>query len=159
MSPMLDDPQAEAIRRIAEETLAAHSAELVECNVHRHTGGLQLRFLVDKVGGVTVQDCTRLNRLISEALDASGAIDVAGYTLEVSSPGLDRPLVTKRDYERALGDELDVELLEPLADTNARQLRGRVLAVQEDAVVLASGSGNSTVPFANIQRARKAIRW
>ena len=158
MSPMLDDPQAEAIKRIAEEILAAHSAELVECNVHRHTGGLQLRFLVDTVGGVTVQDCTRLNRLIGEALDASGSVDT-NYTLEVSSPGLDRPLVTKRDYERAIGDELDVELLEPLADTKARQLRGRVLAVQEDAVVLASGSGNLTVLFANIQRARKAVRW
>ena len=159
MSPMLDDPQAEAIRRIVEEVLAVHSAELVEYNVHRHTGGLQLRFLVDKIGGVTVQDCTRFNRLISEALDASGAIDAAGYTLEVSSPGLDRPLTTKRDYERALGDELDVELFEPLADAKARQVRGRVLAVQDDAVVITFDNGNVTVPFAKIQRAKKAIRW
>ena len=159
MSPMLGDPQAEAIKRIAGEVLAAHSAELVECNVHRHTGGLQLRFLVDKVGGVTIQDCTRFNRLITEALDASGAVDVMGYTLEVSSPGLDRPIATKRDFERAIGDELDIELNEPLAGSNTRQLNGRVLAVLEDGIVLASRTGNITVQLAKIQRAKKTIRW
>lgn len=155
---MLEDPQAEHIRQIAEAVIVEQKAELVECNVHRHTGGLQVRLLVDKVGGVTVQHCTRLNKQIGAALDAAGAIDV-GYTLEVSSPGLDRPLVTKRDYERALGEDIDVELAQPPAGGKHRQLTGRVLAVHDDAVVIAAASGNATVLFANIQRANKAIRW
>jgi ribosome maturation factor RimP len=154
---MLDDPQAEQIRRIAEAVVAEQRAELVECNVHRHSGGLQVRLLVDRIGGVTVQDCTRLNRLIGQALDEQNAIE-SPYTLEVSSPGLDRPLVSKRDFERAIGEDVDFELSQPVEGVKGRALQGRVLAVQEEAVVIVAREGSVTVPFPAVQRARKTIR-
>ena len=151
----LMETQPEAIRTLAEPILAACAAELVELTQVRHGRQVNLRFLVDKVGGVTVQDCARLNQLISEALDASDLID-ASYTLEVSSPGLDRPLVSTRDFERAIGEQVEIELIEDLR--GSKQIKGQLLAVQQAAVVVTTRMGNVTVPLANIHRALKTIR-
>lgn len=146
----------DAIRGLAEPILEAGSAELVELTLHRHSRQLLVRLLVDKVGGVTIQDCARFNQLIGQALDGAGLID-GSYTLEVSSPGLDRPLVSKRDFERAIGDEVELEVAE--AVRGSKQLTGTLLAVQQEAVVVTTGSGNVTVPMDRIQRARKAIHF
>ena len=155
----MDEARQEMIRQVTAPIFEAASTELVELTAHQHGGGLLLRFLVDKVGGVTVQDCASLNQRIGQALDA---LDSAGttaerYTLEVSSPGLDRPLASKRDFERALGEDIEVELSEPVRE--ARQLKGRLLSVQDEAVVLITRFGNLAIPFRQIRRALKAIRW
>ncbi|MBI3087776.1 MAG: ribosome maturation factor RimP [Candidatus Omnitrophica bacterium] len=152
----MDDTQREAVRQLAEPILAGASAELVELNLHRHGGGTLVRLLVDKVGGVTIQDCARLNQLLSQALDEA---DVIGerYTLEVSSPGLDRPLVSRRDFERAIGEDLDLQLSQPLGSSH--QVTGQLLAVQPEAVVISTIAGNVTVPMGSIQRAKKTVKW
>ena len=152
----MDDPRVGAIRQVAEPILAAASAEVVELSCHRHSGQLVVRFLVDKVGGVTIQDCARLNQRIGEALDAANCLGDS-YTLEVSSPGLDRPLVSRRDFERALGEPIECEL--HTAVRGSTRLHGTLLAVQEAALVVITPSGNVTVPLAEIQRATKAVRW
>ncbi|MBI3324689.1 MAG: ribosome maturation factor RimP [Candidatus Omnitrophica bacterium] len=130
--------------------------ELVELNMRRHSGQVLLRFLVDRVGGVTVQDCAILNQRIGQSLDLAGTI-AEGYTLEVSSPGLDRPLATKRDFERALGEEIEVELDRPMREL--RQLKGQLLSVQDEAIVLITRLGNLAIPFEQITRAKKALQW
>ena len=152
----MDEPRVETVRRLAEPILAAEAVELVELSCHRQGGQLVVRLLVDKVGGVTIQDCARLNQHLSQALDGDGAFE-DGYTLEVSSPGLDRPLVSKRDFERAIGEELQLELAE--AGQASRHVRGALLAVQHEAIVVTTAAGNVTVPFGQIQRAKKALRW
>ena len=101
---MIDD-SLETIRPVALPILEAASVELVELTAHQHGGQVVVRLLVDKVGGMTIQDCARLNQLIGQALDAADCL-AQSYTLEVSSPGLDRPLVSKRDFERAIGEGL-----------------------------------------------------
>ena len=146
----------ETIRQLAEPILAAASAELVELTLHRHGGQLRVRLLVDKVGGVTIQDCARLNQLVGQALDEANVIE-GYYTLEVSSPGLDRPLVSKRDFERAIGEELEVELLEAVGGST--HVKGQLLAVQPAAVVITTRAGNLVIPLERIKRALKAVRW
>jgi ribosome maturation factor RimP len=153
---MVDDPRLEAIRQVAQPLLAEKQVELVELALRRHGGQLVVRFLVDKVGGVTIQDCARLNQLIGEALDAADWMNDS-YTLEVSSPGLDRPLISKRDFERAIGEAVEVELSEGVR--GSRQIAGPLLAVQHEAIVVTTPSGNVTVPLTQIRQARKAIRF
>ena len=99
----MDDPQATSIRTLVEPLLADQRMELVELTCRPQSGGLLLRLLVDQVGGVTIRDCARMNQILGEALERSGLMAEDHYMLEVSSPGLDRPLVSRRDYERALG--------------------------------------------------------
>jgi len=144
------------IQALAEPILAEGGMELVELTSQPHGGQRLIRFLVDRVGGVTVQQCARMNRRIGEALEAASLME-GGYTIEVSSPGLDRPLVSKRDFERALGEELRLEVRREAG--RSQELRGMLLAVRQEAVVLKMTSGNVTVPFAEIRAAKKAVRW
>ena len=146
----------EAIRQLVEPMLTAVATELVELILHRHGGQVLVRLLVDKVGGVTIQDCARLNQLIGQALEAANVIEEP-YTLEVSSPGLDRPLVSKRDFERAIGEELEVELREAVG--SSAHVKGSLLAVQQEAVVITTPAGNVVVPFGQIRRALKEVHW
>src|SRR3989338_2925547 len=137
----MDDPRLPAIQALIEPILADREMELVELTCRPQGRQLLLRLLVDKVGGVTIQQCARVNQLIGEALEAANLIEES-YLVEVSSPGLDRPLVTKRDFERALGEELHVGF--SLEDGRVRELQGMLLAVQPEAIVLKMASGNVT---------------
>jgi ribosome maturation factor RimP len=151
----MDDERLSDIQRLAEPILEAAATEVVEWSCHRYGGRLVVRLLVDKVGGVTVQDCTRLNRQIGQALEQSEAFSEP-YALEVSSPGLDRPLTTRRDFERAIGEQIEVRLHTEV--NGALQLEGDLLVVQPEGLVLVTPTGNVTVPLATIQRAVKTIR-
>ena len=143
-----------AIQALIEPIFAEREMEIVELTCRPQGRQLLLRVLVDKVGGVTIQQCARVNRLIGEALETANLIEES-YLIEVSSPGLDRPLVTKRDFERALGEELHVGF--SLEDGRVRELQGMLLAVQPDALVLKTPSGNITVSLAQIRTAKKAL--
>ena len=152
----MDDQVVADIQALAGPLLADEGMELVELTVQPRGGQRLIRFLVDKVGGVTIQQCAQMNRRLGEALDAANLME-GGYTIEVSSPGLDRPLVSKRDFERALGEELRLDVRQ--ADGRSQELCGMLLAVQHEAVVLKMPSGNVTVPLAAIRAAKKAVRW
>ncbi|OGX28389.1 MAG: hypothetical protein A3B78_00860 [Omnitrophica WOR_2 bacterium RIFCSPHIGHO2_02_FULL_67_20] len=153
---MAQAPLLAGIQAIAEPILADRSLELVELTCRLQGRQQIIRLLVDRVGGVTTQHCAQVNQLISNALEAANVIE-GSYTVEVSSPGLDRPLVTKRDFERALGEELRMGAAQ--ADGRVRELGGMLLAVQHEAIVLKTPSGNVTIPFGDIRGAKKAIRW
>ena len=154
---MLPDPATqEAIRKLVESILADRATGLVELDCRQQGRQVALRLLVDKVGGVTIRDCALLNQRIGQALDQTQLL-AESYTLEVSSPGLDRPLTSMRDFERAIGEELDVDVLERIQ--GAAHLTGKLLAVQPEAIVLITAAGTRTVPTATIRRAVKAIRW
>ncbi len=152
----MDDTQLDAVRQVAEPIFLEAHAELVELSWYRQGRQVVIRFLVDKVGGVTIQDCARLNQRIAEALDVADCL-AEPYTLEVSSPGLDRPLAAKRDFERALGESIEVELTVAVRGTH--RLTGTLLAVQPEAIVLVTDAGNLTVPLAQIRSAVKAMEW
>jgi ribosome maturation factor RimP len=152
----MDESRLAELQTLIEPILAEREIELVELTC-RPQGGQQLvRLLVDKVGGVTIQQCARVNALIGQALESANLIE-GSYTIEVSSPGLDRPLVSKRDFERALGEDLRVDM--SIGDDRFKELQGMLLAVQHEAIVLKTESGNLTVPFAQIRAAKKVLRW
>ena len=180
----MDELQRGTLQALIEPILVEEAMEQVELTCRPQGRQLYLRLLVDRVGGVTIQQCARVNRLIGEALETANLI-AESYTLELSSPGLDRPLVSKRDFERAVGESVRVELklsdpptnfggedsaegevATPLAERRKgkpeglpSEVTGMVLAVQPEAVVVKTGSGNLTVPFAHIRHAVKVVRW
>ena len=153
---MSDSTLLTGIQALVEPILAERELELVELTCHPQGRQQVVRLLVDKVGGVTIQQCATVNQRISNALETANLID-GSYTVEVSSPGLDRPLVTKRDFERALGEDLQVGVAD--AEGRVREMGGMLLAVQHEAVVLKTPQGNVTVSFSDIRNAKKAIRW
>src|SRR5207248_6671079 len=111
--------------------------ELVDVEFAGPGGHPTLRLYIDKVGGgVTLDDCTQVSRALSAALDVEDPI-AGRYELEVSSPGLDRPLRTREHFERFLGSKVRVKTYGPLADAeNRKTFVGKLLAYEENKVVV-----------------------
>ncbi len=89
--------------------LEEHQFELVDVEYVKEAGNWYLRAYIDKEGGITVDDCEMISRRLSDWLDKEDFIDDS-YIMEVSSPGLGRPLKKDKDYERSLGDEVEIRL-------------------------------------------------
>jgi ribosome maturation factor RimP len=87
--------------------IEANNFELVDVEYVKEGSNWYLRAYIDKEGGITVDDCEVVSRALGEVLDKEDFIDSA-YILEVSSPGLGRPLKKERDFERSLGEEVEV---------------------------------------------------
>lgn len=118
----------------------------------RTRGGL-LRLYIDSAEGITLDDCERVSRAVSEILDAEDPIP-GHYTLEVSSPGLDRVLRTAAHFERFVGERMRVEMREPVA--GRRRFLGHLVRLDEGAIELRVDDGSVELPIAGIHKARLA---
>jgi ribosome maturation factor RimP len=115
-----------------------------------------LQTMIERRDGraVSVDDCTRVSRAISTLLDVEEPIKGA-YTLEVSSPGIDRPLVKLGDFERFRGFQAKVEIARPL--DGRRRFKGRLLGVENDTVRIEIEEGEVKLPYPDIQRAKLVL--
>jgi len=105
----------ERVRQIAAPLAALEGLELVDVELGGAGGRQVLRLLIDKAGGVSLDDCSSVSRAVSAALDVEDPVDGA-YDLEVSSPGLDRPLRTPEHFEKFKGSKVRVKTYAPLED-------------------------------------------
>lgn len=101
------------IRQIGEQLAQELEYELVDVEFLKEGSSHFLRVYLDKQGGINLDDCQRMSQLLSDKLDEKDPINVP-YYLEVSSPGLDRPLKTDKDLKRNLGKEIEIKLYEPM---------------------------------------------
>jgi ribosome maturation factor RimP len=103
---------------------------------------------------MTVDDCTEISRSVSALLDVADPI-AGAYMLEVSSPGIDRPLTRPEDYDRFTGFEAKLELGRPL--DGRKRFRGRILGRADDHVRLVDDSGEISLPISDIAKAKLVI--
>lgn len=103
----------EIVKRICNPLAEELGYELVDVEFLKESSSYFLRVYLDKPGGINLDDCQKVSQLLSEKLDEKDPISVA-YYLEVSSPGLDRPLKNDKDLKRNLGKEVDIKLYEAL---------------------------------------------
>ena len=146
---------ADAIVPIIEPSLEAMGYRLVRVaflGARRAT----LQIMAERLDDVpmTVDDCTEISRSVSALLDVADPI-AGAYMLEVSSPGLDRPLTRPEDYDRFAGFEAKIELSRPL--DGRKRFRGRLLGRADDHVRLASDVGEALLPFTDIAKAKLVI--
>lgn len=113
--------------------LAEHQFELVDVEYVKEAGNWYLRSYIDKPGGITVDDCEVISRLLSDWLDKEDFIEDS-YIMEVSSPGLGRPLKKDRDFERSLGEEVEIRLYKPR--NRQKEFTGILKAYDKDTVTL-----------------------
>lgn len=142
----------EQIEQVAAPVLAEHEAELVDdMFVHEH-GQWVLRFFLDKPGGITLDDCATISEHLGRNLDAADVIPQA-YTLEVSSPGINRPLKKEADYKRFIGEKVDVTLYAPI--NGRRHFKGTLQSVNEGTVIVQEAPQLSHIlPLIDIAKAR-----
>lgn len=141
------------VRELVAPLAEAASVDLYDVEHH----GAMVRVLVDSDGGVDVDALARLSRSLSRVLDEQDLID-GRYTLEVSSPGLERPLRTADHFRRAAGSEVKVKT-RPDFD-GPRRLTGVLEAVADDGVDLRDGDGRvSRIAFEQMASARTVFEW
>ena len=142
------------VRERAMALLQDGEFELVDLELGGSPRGFVVRVLVDKPGGVSVEDCARVSRALGDDLEASGVF-AGRYILEVSSPGIDRPLKRREDYERFAGEHADVQTIEKIGE--GRDHRGTLAGFDRttDTVMLTLESGETmAIPWGAIHRAR-----
>lgn len=115
--------------------ITANHFELVDVEYVKEGGTWYLRAYIDKPGGITVDDCEIVNRALSDLLDEKDFIDES-YILEVSSPGLGRPLKKERDFERSLGEEVEIRTYRMIE--KQKEFRGILKAYDKDTVTIAA---------------------
>ena len=147
----VDVPQK--AREIAEPILAAEGLELVDVEfVNEH--GWILRLYIDKPGGgIGLDDCTRGSRAVETALDVADLIDHP-YSLEVSSPGLNRPLRKPEHFQKAQGKKVKVKTYAPVGQPPRKNFSGMLTGVDADAVTVdVEGAGPFRIPMREIAKA------
>lgn len=117
---------------------------------------LTVRLFIDKEGGVTVEDCADVSRQVSAMLDVEDPI-ADKYNLEVSSPGLDRPLFTLAQYTHYIGQDIVVHLRIPVADR--RKWQGELAKIENDMITLIVDKQEQVLAFGNIQKANVVAKF
>ncbi len=144
------------VKEIAEVYLKDHGIELIDVVFRRESSGLVLRIVANTPQGITVSECTGLNKFLSETLDREDVIQDR-YTLEVSSPGLDRPIKTDRDFERSMGKELEFTTFEAIDGRKTHE--GVLVGMDKDNVVIERQGISVVIPRINIALARLKIEF
>ena len=142
------------IRKIADSVCESEGIELVHLEYHRESGGVILRVYIDKPGGVTLDNCTGVSRQLNDLLDIHFE-ELPPYTLEVSSPGLDRPLVKKGDYEKFNGKTAKVTTKKPL--NGQKKFTGVLSGVTGDFLKLAIDGKTVKIPLDDILKGRLTV--
>jgi len=152
----LDDIRSK-VRELVEPAVEGCGCELVDVEYvgQAGRGGGTLRLLMDKPGGVTLDDCTGVSREVSAILDVEDVMPGA-YTLEVSSPGLDRPLVREKDFVNAIGRKVRIKTRAPVE--GRKNFKGTVEDVGGGTVTIRDPEGRPwRLPLSGIDRARLEI--
>jgi len=142
------------LERLAQRAAEPFGLDVAWVELKRHGGSTLFRVFIDQEAGVGLQDCQQVSERLGVILDVEDPIE-SSYTLEVSSPGLDRPLWSKKDYQRFTGRLARVKTREPLQ--GRRHFRGRLAGVEEDRVVLENREGRVSIPFAVIESGRLEV--
>lgn len=143
------------VRDIIEPVINDLGVELVEVELNRMKGKALLRVYIDREEGVTIDDCESVSREIEGVLDVEDPIPYS-YVLEVSSPGLDRPLRAIKDFKRYAGHMVRVVTREPIDKQTF--FAGTLEGAEEDNIVLVLPKDKKVViPYGNISRARLEV--
>lgn len=135
---------------IAEPVVLEAGAELVELQLVQRKSSALVRLLVDKPGGITLDDCTEISRGVSFLLETADPLE-GRYTLEVSSPGLDRPLTTEGDFRRKVGEEIKLYLKE---EDRTIEVAGEILKVEDKRLTLMTAEGERKFPLENVVKGK-----
>ncbi len=144
------------VRQIAERVTASQGLDLVDVEFRGGGKARMLRLYIDKPGGVTHEDCAWVSREVGTILDMEDAVPGGSYTLEVSSPGLDRKLMKAADFQRFAGSRVRILTREPV--DGSRHLEGRLQGLREGRVAVEVGGKKIPlhmveIDVSNIERA------
>lgn len=144
------------VEALVRPVVEASGLEVWDVAFRGEGGRSVLRVSVDRDGGVDLDTIAEVSERLSRRLDLED-FGPKGYQLEVSSPGLERPLRTPRHFERSVGERVKVKTAVPVEGRNV--LEGALVSADAEAIVVASEGGELRVPYADIASARTVFEW
>jgi len=158
MSEYGREAMVERITQIAQRVGEPEGIEIVEVQMLGGGKARLVRIFIDKSAGVSHADCEFISQQVGTILDVEEVVPGAGYTLEVSSPGVERKLSKPRDFERFVGQKAKVVLREPLE--NQRRWEGKLAGFSEGMVALEPSSGKVIhFPLTQVEKANLKFEW
>jgi len=140
----------ERVSALAAHVLADQNMELIDLEYRREGRGWVLRLFIDKEGGITLDDCARASQEIGTVLDVEDFIGTP-YSLEVSSPGLNRPLKNEKDFIKYRDYLIKVKTFDPI--DNRRNFKGKLREISDGRIEMEIDGGVVTIPLANVAKA------
>jgi len=131
--------------------------EIVEVEFVKKYNGDNLTIFIDKVGGIAIEDCEKVHNAIDLPLDELNPTNDKPYTLNVSSPGIDRPIVTDKDYNRNMGEILEIKLFQAI--NKKKTFVGTLVRFSTEEVVLSIDDSEVIIDRKLISKATKYIEF
>ena len=144
----------DVVMTLVEPVVAYAGMELVDVEYGPGPSGLVLRLIIDRPGGVTVDDCANIGHLVGDLLDGRDPIP-GTYSLEVSSPGINRPIKKKEDFGHFADQKVFIKTKEPI--DGRRKFKGILHGIKGDLVLVSSEEVLFSIPFDKIAKARLDI--
>lgn len=150
---------SDRVARVVQPAIEAEGYTLVDAELKGEGGGRVLRLFIDKPeGGITIDDCQKVSRLLTPMLDVENMIE-GKYYLEVSSPGINRRIRKKEDFERFVGSKVRIRTRSPI--DGRRKVSGVIEGIEESDVMIrderSGAEGISRIPLAAIDRANLQV--
>jgi ribosome maturation factor RimP len=148
----------ERITELSERAAQGTNIEIVEVQLRGSGKARLLRVYIDKPGGVTHGDCELVSERFGKLLDQEDAVPGGSYTLEVSSPGVERKLSKPRDFERVIGQKIRLTVQQPIEGQT--RFEGKLSDFTAGLIQLELSSGHRvTIPLAQVQKANLKFEW
>jgi ribosome maturation factor RimP len=146
------------VEALVRPVVESAGLELWEATFRKEGGRMVLRVMVDREGGVDLDVISETSERLSRRLDLED-FGPGRYELEVSSPGLERPLHNPRQFERSVGEKVKVKVrtLDPVEGSTIHE--GALVSADAEAIVIATDGGELRVPYPNIASARTVFEW
>jgi ribosome maturation factor RimP len=157
MAPMIPEATTSRVKLLIEEAFEIAGVDLIELKIVGHKRDVSIQILADKPsGGITLRECAILNRTLVAAIVQENLLSPENFSLEVSSPGLDRLLLVRKDFLRLVSRELCFWLSEPVA--GKKEVQGVLLEVGESSLTVGTpGNAKLVLPLSSIAKGRLVI--
>jgi ribosome maturation factor RimP len=142
----------ERISELISQPLLQEGFDLVEIKLSRYRQSSRLQIFVDSDNGVKIDDCIRVSKIIDGLIEADNTFE-HGYTIEVSSPGLDRPLVSARDFHRRIGEKVQLIFI----DSEQPSLTGELVSIEGTVLELRLPKGSRKIELETVKMGRIII--
>lgn len=146
----------QVITELAMPIVEGLNYELVDVEFIKESANWYLRIYIDKPGGISVDDCQAVSEKMSEILDEKDPIEQF-YYLEVSSPGLERPLKTERDFIKYKGELVEVKVFQPI--DGKKIFEGELIGLINDMIVINQGGKNIEFEKDKVTKVKRAIKF
>lgn len=147
--------QDDSWKNTISEVIESNGFEIVELRKEQRNKFDIIKIFIDIDGGITLDNCTEVSRLVNDAIFKYDLFE-RDYRLEVSSPGVDRPLITYKDFRRNISRRVRI-MLE--GNDKPESLEGKIIAADESELVIEGRQGKQTIPIKNVVEGKIILPW